>query len=287
MTETAQATLRERMHSRFGDLAPQPFFAWRIAALGCGALAGSMLLVAICERSGLDLAVSDLFYDRTANRWLVDFHRDHALRHVVYTAPKVLAVCLSIGLIAAMLGPDAWRRGIPRRAFACALSFWLFSLTVSAMKDRTDIYFPRQIERYQPAGNMPPPGVWQAPDKPMLRIPYRRLFEAYPTPRPDGIKTGRGFPGAHATAGFWLMGLAVLCASASGRRRWLLVGSLAGWALGLYQTVNGNHFLSHTLMSWGIGGFFLAMLWMAWGPWRVEAPAGTSLTPRACASGSH
>ncbi len=262
----AQANVFARLA---GELRPRGAFDAWLVVVGLAAALASVGGALALEASGVDLAISDLFYDRAAHRWLIDFDHDHGLRYGLYRIPKYLIAGLTVGLVLLLFAPASWRRGVPRHAIACALSFWLFSVTVSALKDVTDVYYPRQIARYQPVAQMPPAGQWIAADKPLRRIPYRRLWEAYDPPRPAGIQRGRGFPGAHATAGFYLMGLAALARSRRGRRNWLIAGSLAGWSLGLYQTLNGNHFVSHTLVSWGIAALFLAWLWMAWRPERA------------------
>jgi membrane-associated PAP2 superfamily phosphatase len=253
------------------ELTPRPRWDLRVLGAGFAALLASLAGLVLLEAAGLDLAISDLFYDRTTHRWLVDFYQDRGLQRLFYRWPKIAVGVLTAILLVLLVAPAAWRarvgRGaaLPRSAIACVLCFWLFSATVSVLKDRTDIYYPRQLARYQVEATLPAVGQWQQPGVATTRIPYRRLWERYAPPRPAGIKPGRGFPAAHATAGFWLMGLAALATSRRARLIWLLVGSGAGWLLGLYQTVNGNHFVSHTLVSWGIAAAFLSVLWCLWG----------------------
>jgi membrane-associated PAP2 superfamily phosphatase len=267
------------MASPYRDGWPQPHWDHRVLWAGLAALLASALVAVGLEALSIDLAISDLVYDRTSHRWLVDFDRDRWLNRLFYRWPKYLIAALTVALVVLLLAPAAWRRGRPRAAFACVLSFWLFSLTVSALKDRTDVYFPRQLARYQPAESLPPPGQWQAPTTATLRIPYRRLWERFDPPRPPGVPRGRGFPAAHATAGLWLMGLSALATTARWRLGWLAIGSLAGFVLGTYQVLNGGHFMSHTVISWGIACGFLAVLWCLWGigpsAARARDPTGT------------
>ncbi len=258
--------MQNEASSLLGELKPRVRWDGRIAAYGVLGLLFACAGAAALEWAGLDLAFSDLFYDATQHRWLVDFERDSGLRFAFYLGPKLAMVGVSFGLIVVLFGPPAWRRGLPRRAVACALSFWLFAGTVAWLKDQTDIYLPRQIERYQRAADLPPAGMWRAPGAVVERIPYRRLWETYGTARPAGERGGRGFPAAHASTGFFLMGFAALASSRRARIGWLIVGSAAGWVLGFYQTVNGNHFVSHTLATWGIAAAFLAALWLVWSP---------------------
>ncbi len=246
-------------------LRPRPHWDRRILTAGLLALLFSLAVAAGFEAFNFDLAISDRFYDRIADRWLVDFNADRWLNRLFYRWPKILVAGVTIACLVLLFAPVTWRRGISRTAFACVLSFWLFALSISALKNRTDVYFPRQLARYQAQARLPPAGQWRAAENPNLRIPYRRLWEAYEPPRPIDVQRGRGFPAAHATTGFWLMGLAALASSRAWQLFWLVAGTMVGFVLGTYQVLNGGHFMSHTIVSWGIACAFLALVWCLWG----------------------
>ena len=253
------------------DLMPRPHWRWDIALAGALALSASLLAAFAVEWTGFDLWVSDRFYNPVTQRWMIDFDRDFVTRQIFYQIPKFAMAGFSAVLVALLFGPQRWLGRHTRRALACAVTFWGFAATVALLKDHTDVYFPRQIERYQNASQLPPAGVWRAPGFAVPRIAYRRLWEPHDASRPANAPRGRGFPAAHASTGFFLMGLAALASSHRARVAWLITGSVVGWTLGLYQTVNGNHFLSHTLVTWGIAAAWLAALWLLWSPDRPDA----------------
>ncbi|TBO34099.1 phosphatase PAP2 family protein [Aquabacterium lacunae] len=87
--------------------------------------------------------------------------------------------------------------------------------------------------------------------------PFHALFKRGPTPSKH-----KSFPSGHAAAGFSLMVLG-LFASPLWRRRWLLIGLVAGGAVGMARILQGGHYLSDV-----IGSFY--MVWLscelvAWG----------------------
>jgi len=188
-------------------------------------------VLALFHAVEIDLWVQDRLYNFGTDSWLV--HRKAPLpRMLFYTGPKyvlgafaaacVVIICLSFRL-------DKYR---PHRR-AClvfALSLAAVPLAIAGLKDVTNIYTPAQTQRY---GG---------------RAPYVRLFERYPPDFHD-TRRGRGYPAGHASGGFALMGGWFAL-----RRRWskrlaLAAGLAAGWTMGIYQTVNGQHYLSHTVVT--------------------------------------
>ena len=106
----------------------------------------------------------------------------------------------------------------------------LIPLTISGIKKVSNIYTPHQTDRY--SGD----------------YPHVKLFENYPADFPPN-KPGRGWPAGHASGGFSLMILYYCFSKRSHRIYGLITGLLAGWITGLYQTLNGQHFISHTLVT--------------------------------------
>ena len=58
----------------------------------------------------------------------------------------------------------------------------------------------------------------------------------------------RSFVSSHAAAGFWLMSLGLTCGPLW-RRRWLLIGIVAGGVVGLGRMLQGGHFFSDILFA--------------------------------------
>lgn len=73
--------------------------------------------------------------------------------------------------------------------------------------------------------------------------PFHGAFEHGTTPVQH-----RSFVSSHAAAGFWLMSLGLTCAPLW-RRRWLLIGLVAGSVIGTGRMLQGGHFLSDIIFA--------------------------------------
>ena len=188
-------------------------------------------VVAFFELTNVDLWAQDHFYDFQTRRWLIDAD-EPVLRAVLYTAVKGVAIAVGVACGAGFALSWTLRRLAPhrRRLLLMALSLILVPLTVSAVKQTTNVFLPRQIERY---GG---------------RMPYVKVLERYP-PGFRSKSRGRGWPAGHASGGFALM-MSYFALRRRGRHLLGLAGALTlGWAMGLYQTLNGEHYLSHTIVT--------------------------------------
>jgi membrane-associated PAP2 superfamily phosphatase len=179
----------------------------------------------------LDLYLSDAVYDFAAAEWAVT-DADRGLRLIFYSGGRAAVVVIASMLILAL-------------AFVCArpahsgyllpLLLTIFGIamtvsTVSLLKHQTDVYCPSQITRY--GGDQMRVGV----------------LDTYPA----GLERrgrGRCWPAGHAAGGFALMSLVLLGRGNRQRRLLLLSGFSAGWVMGVYQMLRGNHYLSHTVIS--------------------------------------
>jgi membrane-associated PAP2 superfamily phosphatase len=185
--------------------------------------------------------LQDHLYD-AASGWLID-PAAPLPRFFLYRLPKVSLWIFGLGVLLLAAGPAAWRGrwGLARRdLWVLFAALALIPLTVGAVKSVSRVPCPYELSCY--GGS----------------YPYVKLFSAYtPEERPE--TPGRCFPAAQASGGFALMGLLAI---GTARRRYLrgfLIGSAAGWFLGLYQMARGAHFLSHTLTSW-LWAWLLAVL---------------------------
>ncbi len=224
-------------------------FALWIAGLA-GLLAGAL---ALFEFTCLDLWVQDRCYDFETARWLIpeDWFWPRVL---FYQIPKVLFGLLAMALIAILAIPKFRHRFGGRPTLVLLLAMISVPSLVGVLKKKTDVYFPSQIQRY---GG---------------REPYVKLFEAYPPrdPRRKPRRPGHGFPAGHASGGFALMALAAFGKSPWQRRRGVAIGMAVGWMIGIYQTLNGAHYLSHTIVTNLLGGM-LVVFWIGvLDPWRSQ-----------------
>jgi membrane-associated PAP2 superfamily phosphatase len=105
-------------------------------------------------------------------------------------------------------------------------------LILAGAKKYTNVYCPAQLSYY--CGNKP----------------YVKILSSYPADFDRGANAkGRCFPAGHASGGFALMALFFCFKRKKYRLAGLGAGLCAGWAMGLYQILRGEHFLSHTLVT--------------------------------------
>jgi membrane-associated PAP2 superfamily phosphatase len=188
-------------------------------------------MLAIFESTNLDLDVQDRFFDFPNNRWVVD--KDESVAKLLfYTGPKTLLVIVAVACAAGYgLSFRVPRlRPLRRGCLLMALAMVAVPTVVLGLKEVTHVCYPCQIRRYG--------GPY----------PYAKVLERYP-PGDRPRSHGRGWPASHAAAGLSLMMLYFACP----KRKWKIAGLAAalaaGWAMGIYQTVNGQHYLSHTIAS--------------------------------------
>ena len=218
--------------------------SWKRATLLTLLALAAVLIVA--EFTPLDFWVSDHFHDAAGGKWLVKHAGQPKL--IFYKTPLLLLKISGFVIFAVLLIPHRWlapRWRLPKRALAVVLlSLVLVPSLVASLKRWTGMYCPQQLVRY--GGKQP----------------VLHLFER----APEGCCAvpGRCWPAGHASGGFALMSL---CALGRTRRQKILgvaAGLAAGWIMGGYHMVDGNHFLSHTLitmlLAWTMILFFIAVL---------------------------
>jgi len=198
-------------------------------------------ILAAFELTGLDLAVQDRFY-LGQRRWLVD-PKWKVPRLVFYDGPKVLLVAFGGACLAGWIGSYRLKRWRALRlpSLRMALALAIIPVTVAGLKAATNVYTPAQTQRY--GGPRP----------------YVKVLERYPqdAKRPS---RGKGWPAAHASGGFALM----MLYHALRRRGWrvggLCLGLAAGWTMGLYHTLDGAHFLSHTFVTMSLAWIIVLLI---------------------------
>lgn len=194
--------------------------------------AGAPLLLALAllfgfEQTDADRALSDLFFDPVMRHFPLRY--DWFLEVVMHRWAKYALVLIGLGvLVAFALSFIVPRLGVHRRA----LLFVFLAMAggpalVGYMKDVSNKHCPYDLEIY---GGF---------------APYTRLLEQPAA----GVRSGRCFPGGHASGGFALM--ATYFVWYRTRRRWAYAGLMGGFAygfiLGFGRLMQGAHFLSHNL----------------------------------------
>lgn len=188
-----------------------------------------------------DMALQRLWFDSAAHEWAVSSDMHRRLTWLFYKGPKSVLIALGVACLGVAfagrrfgLSPALRRGGL---LLACSLA--LVPLLLGGGKRFTDVYCPQQLEAF--GGSYVYQGVLECRN-----------------PANAGRSPGKCFPAGHASGGFALMALFFVL---PGRRRWagLAGGLAAGWSMGLYQMLRGQHFLSHTLFTM-IGAWLIILL---------------------------
>lgn len=178
-----------------------------------------------------DMWIQKLLFNTSSDTWLLD-KTDPVLRFLFYDGIKILLVIFWLGLSFSLL---FFRQSLLINKYRQGLRIVLLSLivvpsVVAATKATTNIACPRDIDTF--GGD----------------ITYVYVFDIYPAnKRPN--QQQKCFPAGHASGGFALMSLYFLFNSAPSRRRALFSSITAGWLMGGYKMIIGDHFFSHTVVT--------------------------------------
>lgn len=223
-----------------------PLLSTRASLIIAAGVLVSGLLVACASASDADLRLADAMFDTQLHafpwrhRWLTEMLGHRILRSALIVLGIVLIVVSVWDAFSAErtyfhLAPLARLR--LRLLALCAL---LIPLAVATLKRASATHCPWDLAHY--GGHQP----------------YYGLFEHVPA----WVESGHCLPSGHASAGLWLMGLAVFWLPQ--RPRMALAVALAmlafGAMLGWLQQLRGAHFLSHTLWSMWVACTILALL---------------------------
>ena len=190
--------------------------------------------LALEQFTQVDVQLQNAFFDFANCSWLINKNLNPALHLLFYTGIKAMIIALSalvLGVFMTSFKKDRlkpWRKACVLFLLAAAL----VPLSLAGAKKYTNVYCPAQLNLY-------------CGDK-----PYVKVFDKYPR---DFDKTahnpGRCFPAGHASGGFALMVLFFCFKNKKAKLLGLAAGLCAGWSMGLYQMLRGEHFLSHTLVT--------------------------------------
>lgn len=202
--------------------------------------AGLFLCMALYAKvPQIDLAFSARYF--SAGQGFV--HANDPLVRLLYvwTPPigrTILAVLAVFALTAPLLARLAARLGHSQLARQCVHS-WRHMAVIAVICGvigpglliegifKNTVGRPRPVQIEQFGGNQPFHGPFQPGDDP---------------------DSHRSFVSSHAATGFWLMSLG-LTAGPVWRRRWLLIGVVAGAIIGMGRIMQGGHFLSDVIFA--------------------------------------
>lgn len=198
-------------------------------------------IISLESFTSLDIWLQQFWFDQDTDKWLLTREAHQKYRWIFYGgAKKIISIFAGICVAALLVGllREKQRRLI-RPALLLVLSLAFVPLTASTGKKYTNIYCPDEITEF---GGL---------------FVYQRILEC-PRAENAGQKPGHCFPAAHASGGFALMAL-YFCLP---RQRWLGlgIGLAAGWIMGNYQMLRGEHFLSHTLTTMLLAWLLILLL---------------------------
>ncbi len=196
------------------------------------------------QYTDVDITVQNLFFNSATASWLINRQDNYILHFFFYSGVKIALIVASAGVFIAMFASF-----FRPKLRAARYSFVIFlaamavvPLVLAGAKKYTNVYCPAQLTIY--GGGKP----------------YAKLFESYPK---DFDRTanskGRCFPAGHASGGFALMILFFCFKQRKNKLLGLTLGLGLGWAMGIYQMLRGEHFISHTFTSM-FGAWLLVLL---------------------------
>jgi len=206
-----------------------PMTSAKHVVLTLGALAACLLCF---ELTPADVWLQEALYDESARSWLWS-GADELARFVFYDGPKGLlilfAVCLALALVFIRRLPALapYRSGMR----IVLLSLLLVPAGVAGLKQTNSVGCPRDLALF--GGEAAHAG----------------LLAAFLPDSPQPLTQRPCFPAAHASGGFALLSLFFLFKERRNRVRALYLALAAGWAMGGYKMMIGDHFLSHTIVS--------------------------------------
>lgn len=205
-----------------------------------------VLTLVVFETTSLDLLVQDRLYDPVRG-WCIN-REAPVPKMIFYDAPKVIIGVIGAFLVLCVAVPASKFANFPfsrREAAFLLVCLGLIPLTAGTLKKTTGVFGPWKIARY--GGEQP----------------CRTLLESIPYVA--GQARGRGFPAAHCSGAFALMGLFFVANGKRARRAGLAFGLAAGWTVGIYQMLKGAHYLSHTVVTMIVAWLMVQLLARAFG----------------------
>lgn len=192
-----------------------------------------LVLTLLAEQyTSLDIQVQNLFFN--GGSWLLNRQDNYILHFFLYSGVKVAIITASVLALLTFFASYGKAKLRPYRyslvLFLAAMA--IVPLVLAGAKKYTNVYCPAQLTMY--GGGKP----------------YAKLFASYPQDFDRQANSrGRCFPAGHASGGFALMVLFFCFKKRKNKLLGLFLGLGLGWAMGLYQMLRGEHFLSHTLTS--------------------------------------
>lgn len=201
-----------------------------------------LLILLIFEYSNIDLAVQQQLYDASRHDWLLAAD-EPVTRLVLYDGVNYALYALAAALLVILVFlrnfalVERYRAGL----LIVLLSLILVPGTVALLKAATNMPCPRNLQLFG------------------AEAPYVRLFESFPETF-EATRRYKCFPAAHTSGGFALLSLFFLFKTPKNRRRAVMSAGSLGAVLGGYKMLIGDHFLSHTVVSFIWAWFLISII---------------------------
>jgi membrane-associated PAP2 superfamily phosphatase len=222
------------------------------------------MVITVFELTDWDIRLQDMFYSFDTQQWLI--HDDQlSLRQFFYIGPKIAIIALGVVSGLGIVWSIKNRSVGNKLLLPCILlmaSLIIVPLVISSIKSISNVYTPRQIQRYGGTA------------------PYVKAFEAYPKDFHQKKKP-KGYPAGHASGGLALMMLYFCFSKKNLKWLGLCAGLGIGWVMGLYQMLCGQHYVSHTIVSTILSWMLICMIhWLCITLYNKQCSRETTM--RAC-----
>lgn len=194
----------------------------------------TFLVIYIFEYTSLDFLIQNSFYDFENNRWMLDKFGNLFYKYFFYNFSKALVIVIAMSFLYIFIASYFFNsfKKLRKKSIIIFLCISLTPMFVSFLKKETNISCPRELLVYQ--GD----------------VKYKKLFE-----KKELNNIGRCFPAGHASGGFALLILTILARNKKEYFQVLAFTSVLAFSMAIYKMAIGDHFLSHTLVS-----FFIALI---------------------------
>lgn len=217
-------------------------------------LAAALAAVILTQFEGLDVGLSDYFYNETTRSWPIE-HATSNWRIALYDGPKALFILLWLLLIGFALCPGRFRSSkhiaekylSHREALFLILCLSVVPSTVGIIKKNSGVSCPYAMERY--GGKA---------------IDSSGHFHANSFALRDDVVGC--WPSGHASGGFALIGFVFLARSRRIRTRLAVTSLTTGSAMGTYQVLRGAHFISHIIITLCAAIILISIIYIVFPP---------------------
>ncbi|MDR1694592.1 MAG: phosphatase PAP2 family protein [Lactobacillaceae bacterium] len=194
----------------------------------------ALLIVIIIESlTEIDVVLLNDFYDFQKREWFITPAEHQQLSFIFYRGSKQFVTLIGTSCVIYMLLSIKIKKYRYNAAavLVVLLSTMTVSLTVSKLKDVTNIHCPNKLEIYN------------------SKYKYEKFLSRIFEEGSANEKNGRCFPAGHVTGAFSLLSLYLIFRDRRNKIMAFLFSFVLGNITGTYQMMRGEHFISHNVVS--------------------------------------